>query len=283
MNREPSIHVYMNELFREIKPLCNSLDQYNEIKMIIIKLQRNSNLNNRNTYISSDKILKEVKKVTTSNISDVDMFNNLLHMIRKSKYKNNRINKIDKKSNQFTIIRKATELALEFCKEYQLDKKRGFQIYINKVIEVNKGKKFWLNNLVSKFDSVVDSYDVEIKLQNSEDSSLALDIEKIFLNKFEAITGMQWEDKNNVYHKLHYLEAAKICIDFGIEAKILVDSLFSFISEQGVDQFPSPGMLSSEKARHRLTKYLYKNNIKPKKTIQKRVSWDKIFDKNEEE
>lgn len=282
INREPSIHLRLNELLKEVKVHCVSLEQYNDIKHSIIKLQKHTNLNNRNIKISNDKILKEVKKITTSNVSDTELFNNILHLIRKSRYKNNRVQKIDKKSNQFSIIKKATELAIEFCEQNKLTHKEGFKIYINKVMDLNNGKKFWLNNLVTKFENVVDSYDIEKQLENSEDSALAEEIREVFEMKFESITGLRWEASENIYHKIHYIDAAKLCIEFGISSKIIVDSLFSFISESQGTQFPSPGMLASEKARFRLTKYMYKNNIKAKKLIQKKTDWNKIFVKDEE-
>jgi len=272
--REPSIHIKISRLREVLIELGEGELKEDYIIESIISASKKDNLSHRSMLVDTKKMEKVASKAITSTSSDTDYFNQLLFLIRK-KHKHRVRAKFDKGSREFTTIQKASELAIDFCNEFKLDRKEGFTKYIEIYLKLS-GKKTWLNNLVSKFDYYCSFYESELAILNDMNKEFTNHLLSLFEHEIMRVTGVV-EKITNQLDIVHFVKASEVAIELGVTSNNYMAAQFEGLDFTG--GIPYPSQISNEKARSRVIKYMAKHNIRTRETIKSKVNWADILKK----
>src|SRR5690606_22567454 len=121
--------------------------------------------------ISNDKLLKQAKKITASYQTEASLFSATLVRVRRT-LKHRGINQVNQGDPEWLQIKEVAGLATEFCNEYGLTLKEGYEIYCN--IAMGMMKNYSLNKFKSLHSAIFKKYDAEqlIKGDKSPESTL---------------------------------------------------------------------------------------------------------------
>jgi len=272
LNREPSIHIRINRLESALLEAGLSVGDLEVFINSIIQHGRRDNLSHRSMLIDNKKMEKVATKTLTSTSSDADFFNQLLFLIRKKNHHRVR-SKFEKGSREFTTIKKASELAIEFCNEFEFDRKEGFTKYINIFIQLSNGKT-WLNNLVSKYEYYCSYYEAEILTNKDKNAGLTQDLINLFSREIMRVTGLTSENIS-IFEQANFVKASQLCIELGVSAKIYMSSQFEGLDFMG--GIPHTTQLSGDKAKGRVIKYMAKHNLRSSEMVKSKLNWGNIL------
>lgn len=270
--REPSLHIRIKDAISAMKGAGISVADIESTLDRMVAISKKTNLNHRNMVINSKKDIKLSENISTSTESDAAFFANLLFLVRKRM--KHRVTKHNKSSKEWTTIKKAAELAVEFSNEFQLSRKEGFTRFIETGIKLS-GNKFWLTTYIGKFELIVDTYEAEQVIRKDKNGHITQDLHNIFIRKIVSTTGLDYEYFEEPLKYKYFVLAAIECIDSGVSPAQYIEAQFEALSFMG--GLPSPSQLIGDKAKERLAKYMFKHSIKPSKLVKKQVNWEDIL------
>ncbi len=275
MKRDPSIHVTESEL---ALALTLTIDRDNihkinnkELAKQLTSLLKTKTLINRSIIVSNDKLEKKTKKLLSSSRGDADLLANIIYNSRK-KRKHRGIKPIKPNSRDWGSLKELTALVIDFCNEFELNKREGFIRYI----EIGFSKLSSPNNLITKllnmYEGISQFHNAKIELDKDESPTVTKAIHDMYCIQVISKTGlpMDYEDQPEKY--LYFYKLKNEAKKLGVTYETFIKAQFhAFEWKNGI---PDVAQLVTDKSKERLNKYLFEFNIKVGKS--KIGSEDKI-------
>lgn len=272
--REPSIHITITKFKQELIRICtkhNISKQHIELLVDDVAIAcKQYSLTHRSISISNDKLLRQSKKITSSQISNANLMAELL-LLSRQKAQHVGIVRVAPGSAGWAEIKDLTNLADQFIQEFNLEVRNGYLTYLK--IGMGKMQKFSMGKLKSLHSAICQEYEAIEKINQDKTPSETLQAYEMYRDIVSSKTGIP----NIGYDKIP--EKYCVFIEVKNEAKKLGLALGKYIQAQfdGLsfrDQIPDPLQLIGEKATIRVQRYCYENNINLKK--KKAVDYKKI-------
>lgn len=260
--RDPSIHIKESDLARVLYRIFNiegSPISWDHKKMAakIIEDAKSFSLSSRSITVTNEKVYKKAEKVQLGTRSNAYVFAHTLTLVRrKLKHRGVQMIRIDDKD--WLHIKEISSKADEFCKEFNLDTKKGYEQY------VTIGLSMMVNYSLYKFKSIhgpiINKYEAIDLIQcdrNSDATSRAhLTYLKIVGERIGDVQGYEKVPEKYKYFVLVAAEAKK----YGISVKDYIQSQFAAFEWRNA--VPDPAQMVGEKAVQRLQQYAYANGFK---------------------
>jgi len=261
MVRNPSLHITEDKLLLVLKELVNSKTikvntTYEKLAYQIFSLSRPYSIINRSINITNDRVDKKVCKLLSSSRLDSSIFANLLHLVRRQ-LKHKGIAPIRAGSKDWDSLKVITSQAIDFCNEFNLEKKEGFHKYIE--LGLKKMKKFGLVKFNNMYSGICETYQAELELAKDSDPDGTNALYKYYVGHIARKTGVVNEyDSPDKY--LCFMKVREEANRLGVDGVDYIKAQFYGLDFTG--GIPDPLQLIGEKAIDRLNKYLFKFNIK---------------------
>ena len=235
---------------------------------------RSKSLTHRSITVSNNKLVHKVAQVQSSVRSDAGLFSGILTLKRRQ-LKHRGIISINASDRDWLLLKEVCGLATEFVNEFGLDKKRGYDRYIQ--LALAKMKNYSLNKFKSMHPSICKEYEAIQEIELDDKPQKTAEMEEIFLAMVAERTGWSKTYKEDSPEKYAYfVKARKEAESFNVSLKVYIASQFSWF-DSVLHTVPDPVQLVGVKAIERLQKYCYEQNIKMGKAANKKsIDWGKI-------
>lgn len=267
MNRIPSIHVDENQLALVLEDTLE-LDNYSKkdyaklAKKLVSKLKTKT-LINRSIIVSNDKLEKKTKKLLKSSRGDADLLANIIYNVRK-KQRHRGIKQIKPNTRDWTSLKELTGLVVEFCNEFELQKREGFITYINIATTKLSSHSNYLNKLINMYEGICKYYEAKLELDKDPTPNITEAIHNMYCIQIVTRTGLPADYKNQPEKYVHFLTLKRLAKEVGVSFEQFLKAQFhAFEWRSGV---PDPVQLIGNQWKERLNKYLFEKNIKVGKT-----------------
>lgn len=256
--RDPSIHIKESDLRKVLsKVFTNSAISF--VVEELVKDCKKYSCPNRSVTITNDKMDKKVAKLLVSNSNDVNVFNNILFMVRKSN-KHFGFKKMDEGTRDWGMLKEITALALDFCNDFELDRKKGFTLYCD--IGIKKMVKFSYPKLKSMYEGICQSHHYQMELDKDDSPTITRNIHDFYVQLIIQRTGNLVEYHSQPDNYYFFLQVNHLVKEKQIKFEDYIRAQFEGLSfRNGV---PHPAQLIGDKANERLSNYLYEHGKKLK-------------------
>ncbi len=251
--RDPSIHVKESDLAHALRQIGNTDFQ---IAQLVKKLKKHT-CNNRSVTITNDKLDKKVAKILKSQSDDVQIFNNILFMVRKSN-RHFGFRKVQEGTRDWGLLKEITALALDFCNEFELERKSGFSKYCD--IAIKKMNKFSYPKLKSMFESICQIYYNMQQIEKDSTPHLTKSIHDFYVKQIVQRTGNPVDYHSQPESYYHFITVKHIVAKKKIKFEDYIRAQFAGLDF--MNGIPHPAQLIGEKANERLSRYLYEQGKK---------------------
>lgn len=262
IKRSPSIHITVQQLefiFDELQSrgFINITYTHNikksDIFQEVARIAALKPLVTRNLNVSNQKTAKKVIKATSTSKGDALTFSRLLIMIRKS-LKHRGINLINQSSKEWSTLQQITSSATQFCNEFGLSITEGYKEYIQIGISKMDGA-YSLLKFPRLHDYICKYWEAKKELEEHPLNQLAKDM----LNRYKDImfqkTQMDVSYIDSPDRAIAFSKAADLAKSIGVNAIDFIDAQFEALAfANGV---PQPEQLYGDKARERVTRYMF--------------------------
>lgn len=259
MRREPSLHITRSRLIK-ILASCQ-IEGHKDLADIIMKRGANHSIQNRSIIITNDKIKRDMARIVKSSTGDSKLMNNLIYHIRRNKLRQKGASKI-KTSNkqQWTYLNELSSKCIDFCNDFELDKKEGFISYLEIGLPKISSPRNLLRKLIDMYESICMIYESQKIIKDDEDSKLTEDIHNYYKNKIHQQTGIDNSYKKDPIVYKCFVGVKDIIKKYNVPYKMYIDA--QFIGLSFTESIATPYQLITDKAIERLNNYLYKNKLK---------------------
>lgn len=270
MKREPSIHITKTSLIEILKDLVitgPSRDYKEEAKFIFSKAKSLS-LSTRSVTITNKQLEKKANRLIQSSRQDADLFAQLIFATRK-KMKHRGITPIKPGGKDWDVIKEITAHALNFCIANDLTKRAGFLKYIE--IGLGKIKKYSLVKFPSLQETIHETYQAIHEVEMDDNSEETDELYRVYFAKILENTGITDNSKEMPEKYVWFVRARKAASEMNVKVKDYIDAQFEALDfARGI---PHPTQLIGPKAKERVIRYLYKNNININKKSKNQSNW----------
>lgn len=250
--RSPSIHIRKEELVKIFERLEVNIDIDR-----FMKLCKSKTCNSRGFILDNEKYDKKVKKIISTEQSDVCVFNNLLFMIRK-KRKHFGFKKLDENHRDWGLLKEITGLANDFADEFELDRTKAYTEYIE--ISLDVMSKFTYPKLKSLYELVCQTYHAKNIIQDDQDPKGTENLHNLYVQTIVQHTGMlQRFDKKPIEYQ-YFVKANEYCRKVKVKPYDYVKAQFKGLEYR--NGIPLPIQMVGESAESRLKHYLFQNEKK---------------------
>jgi hypothetical protein len=258
--REPSIHITETRLLAILDEYENEHDlgiTSSSLAKFLLKRGSNFNLSHRIILANNKKNKKKAFSLKASPTEDSHLFANTLYLVRKSMhYRGNKQHK--ESSKEWTGIKEAAGLAVEFCKSFELNKKSGFESFIRENIKAGGGK-FDLRRISARYELVCDRYYAIGQIANDINPDITEEIYDMYQQKILEKCGNNFNYKDEPQKYLHFIDASAIAKSLGLTGYQYVEAHFDSVSwTNGV---PHVSQLSAQSSIERILRWMIENGI----------------------
>lgn len=269
--RDPSIHVTASTLERVLKEQGIKFKNFDGL----VKQLRKYSCDNRSVVVSNDKLKREATKRLTSTKSDTLLLADIIYSMR-IKMKHRGVRKINEADREWLQLKELTKLANQFCEEFKLKKRDGYIKYLEMAFPKVSSLRAYISKFINMYESICNEFDSMKSLYDDEAPKKTLEVHDYFVNKIADKTGILEIMTTKPEKMLQFLKARNLADELGIDYDVLIDAQFDALD--WCNGIPTPEQLSNDKARERLNKYLYENNIRANKSETKTTKgfWDNL-------
>jgi len=243
---------------------------YEKLADAILYKAKGKAATNRSITVSNEKILKKTEKIKASYQSEAGLFSATLVRIRRE-LKHRGINQIKQGDSEWLQIKEVAALATEFCNEYGLVQREGYEQYCR--IALGMMRNYSLNKFKSLHPVIFKQYDALEIIRSDKYPERTLKGHDIYCSIIEEkvgyVQGYKQQPEKYMYFVLARIEADKFDVPVGVYIKA------QFVYLEFTNSFPDPVQLIGQKAIERLQKHCYDQGIKLGKKAAK-INWDKI-------
>jgi len=254
--RDPSLHIKLSDLTKVLADICQySKEEAEELASEILFRGKKYSPTSRKILSQAGKTSKTTKLLQSST-ENAMLFSKILYMTRTT-MKHRGISMINQTMKEWPFIKESTELAVNFCNDFQLEIDKGFKVYLGIALK-KMANKVSLNRLASLHQSIIDTYEAEIEVKNDPNTELTKELFDEFNDKLDRSMGLNYRDHAKYLDKyIHFVKAAALCREYNISPKHFINSQFEFF--EGLSTYPEPYQLYTDKAGDRVKKYIFKN------------------------
>ena len=259
MKRQPSLHITEDNLVLILKELGIRHKDYTLalLAKTIATKAKTFSMPNRKVSITTEKLKKDISKLTKSNRDDAVLFSKVLVMERR-KANHRSIQQIKPGSPEWKNIKDITATAVQFCEEFDLDRLKGFSIYIG--ICLTRIKKFSVNKLISMYPVVAEVYQANLVLESDTDPIETKKAHDIYNQVIIDKTGMAYDYSKDPVNYQYFVKVKDRAKELGISSSIYIKAQFHAL--EWIRGVPQPIQLTGDKADDRVRKYLYEKGLR---------------------
>jgi hypothetical protein len=259
MKRESGIHINRTDMITILKGIMPNGVDCIKMSKEIFKRAKSKSLTTRLLIIDTKKLEQSAKRVSSSSITDADLFANILLNTRRA-LKHRGIQQIKPTSRDWLVLKEVVELANEFvdCRDFH-SKREGYIQYI----KIGLGKMTTYN--LSKFKTlatyILDYHSAQLELlEDCQKQQTDLAYEYYNARVLER-TGISMGLENDPIKMVFFKRVAEQCHKLKVKPQTYIKAQFAGLEYK--DGLPEPSQLVGERAIQRLSKYLYENSEKP--------------------
>lgn len=277
MSREPAIHLVRKDLILVLKKsitlIGNTPIDFDALADRILRNGRGLKPLHRSVIVTNEKLEKKIQKTTKSNLVDANLFAQLLFYERK-KLRHRSISLMKPNNNGWVTIKELAEIANEFSIDCGYERREGYIRFISTGLSLMKN--FNINKLKSLSDKIYDIDKANKLILTDQHPTLTKQVHDEFVNTVAQNTGLfnTYDDRPDKYQ--YFVMVADFCKSYKLPHSTYLKAQFKALESLGA--YPDPIQLVGEKAKERLSRYLYnidKKLIDYSKTA-KRIDWSKI-------
>ena len=252
MKRDPSVHIKLSTLSEILEALLpKGVDTMAFAKRILV-LARPKSVGNRLIVVSSEQVEKKVRTITKATQSQANLMAKAIHHTRRQ-LKHVGVRLIEPTSRDWAIVKTITELANQFCDEFELKPSVGYPLFIS--IGTSKMSKFNLPKLTAMYESICETYAAMKEIELDPTPSETESAHAYYRIKVAEKTGIINTYKNMPEKYVYFVRVKILAKSLGVSYKDYIDSQFAMMEYRGV--LPDPYQLIGDKAKARLNKYLF--------------------------
>lgn len=272
--REPGIHISKSSLVELLKKHIK--EDPNSFIDDLMREAKSETLLSRSMVATNQKQRKVVNSLLQSDKSDADMVAKIIQVLR-IRMGHTGIKKIRENGREWPKIKELTNCCNQFCEDFHLEKREGFIKYLETGLKHIKSYYGYLDKLINMYDSICQEMQAvkELTMGNTEQG---LSMHDVYIAMIADRTGIQESYANNATKMACFYRAAKQAAEIGCDNETWMEAQFDALSF--CNGIPTPEQLYGDKAKERLTKYLYKHNVQLDSTQVKSVKesdWDSIL------
>jgi hypothetical protein len=211
----------------------------------------------RSIVASTDRIEKKMDKLVGSTTMDADLMARMIVAVRRQ-LKHKGVQQIKPATRDWDTIKAMAQQANDFCNDFEITNKReGYIGYIRAGIA--KMQQFSLRKFPGLYQAICDYHQAMMIIAADENPELSRKIHDYYKRKVAEKTGIMTSYKDRPEKYKVFVEIRRICKDLTIQPNIYIDAQFD-----GLEKFnalPDPLQLVGQKAKERLQKYMFDNNI----------------------
>lgn len=261
--RKPSIHIDIDTFTSLVKKL-GKVDSSN-IEEFFVLARRNS-LSNRSVTISNEKLKKDIKKVLQSTKGDTSLLADIIYATR-IKLKHRGIRKIQEDDREWLQLKELTKLVNQFCNDFNLDTREGFIKYIEIGFSKIQSFRSYISKLINMYEAICREYESLDGINQDDNKEGTLELHDLFINRIADRTGLYESFRDKPEKMFSFYKARLLCDELGVDYETFIDAQFDALD--WCNGIPSPEALIGDKAKERLNKYLYQNNISIQPKVKK--------------
>lgn len=267
--RKPSIHIDI-DTFTSIVEKLGKVNSSNVEEFFVIA--KRYSLNNRSVTISNDKLKKEVTKVLQSTPGDASLMADIIYATR-IKLKHRGVKRIGPDDRDWAQVKSLANVANQFCSEFELDTREGFIKYVEIGLSKIQSFRAYIAKLTNMYETICREYEAREKMNQDDNKSGTLELHDLFVNRIADRTSIYESFKDKPDKMLYFYLARVMCDELGVDYETFIDAQFA--SLEWCNGLPNPESLCTDRAKERLNKYLYQNNmsVQPK---TKKSFWDSL-------
>lgn len=238
---------------------------------LIVERAKSLSVASRSIHVTNDKLLQKTEKLKLATRSNTGMFAQMLLLIRR-KLKHRGLQLIQPTSPEWLNLKEVSKLATEFCNEFEYERKEGYKVYIETGLSMMKNFSiFKFKNIHGAICNRVEALQ-EIKEDRSpEDTRKAHDA---YLSIISEKVGYAQDYKDNPEKYKFFIKAKDEAAELGVSARQYIQAQFSaFEWKSGI---PDPMQLVGPKARERVQKWAFENNITLGRKSNQGIKFDLI-------
>lgn len=260
--RLPSIHITEERLailIREVLPDFSNVSE--ALAKDIVNRAKTHSLSSRSIYASNEKMHQKTEKIKLVGRSETGIFAQMLHMTRR-KMHHRGIQLIGPNDKDWVNLKETAKLATDFCNEFSLPIKDGYQQYLN--IGFDKMKNFSIYKFKSIHSAICKYYEAYQEILQDPTPEQTKKYYHYYTAKINERIGNIGEDLNKNPEK--YLGFVKAKLEGNrllLTAKEYIDAQFEAM--EWANTIPDPLQLYGEKALERVQRYCYKHGISLRK------------------
>lgn len=275
--RDPSIHVKRSDLLK----VLNKYGTFgNKVDDIMADLRKVS-CDKRAVTITNDKIKKDVERRLQSSKGDASMMADIIHSIR-IKMKHRGVRKITNADKDWLQVKQLANLGNQFAEEFGLEAREAYIKYVEIGLKKLSSMRAHIAKLISMYESICNEYGSLQDLYEDKTPQETKEIHDIFINKIADRTGIYEGYLDNPTKMMAFFKAKELCNHLGVDYDLFINAQFEAL--EWCNGLPTPEMLTNEKAKERLNKYMFEHGElanKPKKA--KADFWEKLKKKSNDE
>lgn len=269
--REPSLHITEKNLALVLERVFGDdhiLDiNYKELAKQIVYQSRNLSCNNRVVKITNERLEKKTKQILVSNKSDALLLSDLIYMIRKKK-KHRGIKKLVQGDKDWLQVKKLTEICIDFCNDFELEKRQGFITYLEMAFSKITSTRQYLSKFINMSEGIAQEYEFVQEIAQDENPTETREIHDTYINLIATRTGIPEPYDKNPSKYIYFKRVRELTDKLDIPFDIFLKAQFEGLA--WADAFPEPNQLVGDRSMERLNKYMYNKKIKIKgKNVKK--------------
>lgn len=267
--RLPSIHITENQL----RAILNDLeieDTRQVAKFIMIRAKKYA-LAHRSILTTNQALQKKVDKIKLTSKSEAGLFAQIMVLVRR-RNKHRGITLIQPGQSEWFQLKEVCRLATEFCNEFQLKLKDGYQEYVQLSL-TRMGKNFSLNRYKSLHASICSEFEALQEVRQDQNPSRTKEIHDFYVNMIAERTGNGFGYSEEPEKYRFFIQVRKECDRLKVGFKFYIQAQFQGL--EWANSYPEPNQLTGKNAEKRLMHSAFENNIKIGKE-EKVIDWSKI-------
>lgn len=238
---------------------------------IILKKGYTHSIASRALYVSNNKVQEKASKLKLAARSDTGKFAQMLLYVRRQ-MRHRGIKLIEPGDPEWFTIKELTKLATEFCNEFQLSLKDGYQIYLR--TGISKVKNFSINKLKSLHQAIFDHYEATQVIEMDKTPRETEELHDFYMANISDKTGFSQGYKNIPEKYRYFVEGKQEAKKLGVSYKVYIKAQFDAFEWN--NSVPDPTQLVGTKALDRLQKYCFKEGLMVGKKKGSGIKWDKL-------
>jgi hypothetical protein len=191
----------------------------------------------------------KLSNVALAKKTDGELFSHLLKVIRQS-HKHRGVRMYNEGDPEWATIKKLSSEANAFCENNSLERVDGYKKYIQTAMPLMKS--FILPRMLGLSSVIADTYEAleEIRLDDNKD--LTARVYQRYLQVINEKTSIIPNYSKEPLQYKYFIECAQMCKQLRVEPLDFIKAQFEYLPS-----VPYPSQLVGEKARNRVSRYLY--------------------------